>query len=161
MEPVLNTYKRVLQLNVQKRTKKLGWFMLPALSYSCSHNKCLSILEHAGSRKSCVMHFGEMMVATFISIFGEIDLDMLYSCSIVFSSISWPSRRRRHISKSIHHPTGDILAILNVHHSWVELFLENHPTRDIFCPNDHCWREMFFCSKTTDIYSSQYPYHYS
>ena len=23
-------------------------------------------------------------------------------------------------------------------------FLENHPTRDIFCPNDHCWREMFF-----------------
>ena len=69
---------------------------------------------------------------------------MLYSCSIVFSSISWPSRRRRHISKSIHHPTGDILAILNVHHSWVELFLENHPTRDIFCPNDHCWREMFF-----------------
>ena len=99
-------------------------------------------MQAAGNHVWCIL--GRWWLQHLSVFFGEIDLDMLYSCSIVFSSISWPSRRRRHISKSIHHPTGDILAILNVHHSWVELFLENHPTRDIFCPIDHCWREMFF-----------------
>ena len=72
-------------------------------------------MQAAGNHVWCIL--GRWWLQHLSVFFGEIDLDMLYSCSIVFSSISWPSRRRRHISKSIHHPTGDILAILNVHHN--------------------------------------------
>ena len=123
IESVLNTYKRVLQLNVQKWTRKLGWYLCSqpwAIVALITNAYQYWSMQAAGNHVWCIL--GRWWLQHLSVFFGEIDLDMLYSCSIVFSSISWPSRRRRHISKSMHHPTGDILAILNVHHSWVELF---------------------------------------